>query len=264
MTPFVVVIPARYASTRLPAKPLADIGGKPLIQWVYEQACKSEAQQVVIATDDERIAQAAHVFGAKVVMTRATHESGTDRIHEVASQLGYSGDTVVVNVQGDEPLIPPSVINQVAANLVRSGAPMATLCEPLHQYDDIMNPNMVKVVTDQSGMALYFSRAPIPYDRDQFAAHKDAANSLSSGKETACCNGWYRHLGIYAYRKSLLDQFVAWGPCALEQTEKLEQLRALWHGAQIHVAPAIENLPAGVDTPADLERVRAIVASRGL
>lgn len=254
MTPFVVVIPARYASTRLPAKPLADIGGKPLIQWVYEQACKSDAQRVVIATDDARIAQAAHTFGAEVVMTRATHESGTDRIHEVASQLGFSGDTVVVNVQGDEPLIPPSVINQVAANLVRSGAPMATLCEPLHHYDDIMNPNMVKVVVNQAGMALYFSRAAIPFDRDQF----------SNGKESAYYNGWYRHLGIYAYRKSLLDQFVSWGACALEQTEKLEQLRALWHGAQIHVAPAVESLPAGVDTSADLERVRAIVASRGV
>lgn len=253
MTPFVVVIPARYASTRLPAKPLADIGGKPLIQWVYEQARKSDAQRVVIATDDERIAAVAQGFGAEVVMTRATHESGTDRIHEVATQLGFSGDTVVVNVQGDEPLIPPAVINQVAANLVRSGAPMATLCEPVHHYDEISNPSIVKVVMDQSGMALYFSRAAIPFDRDQFTA----------GRENAYFNGWYRHLGIYAYRKSLLDQFVAWGPCLLEQTEKLEQLRALWHGAHIHVAPAVENLPAGVDTPADLERVRAIVAARG-
>lgn len=254
MTPFVVVIPARYASTRLPAKPLADIGGKPLIQWVYEQACKSEAQRVVIATDDERIEAAVRQFGAEAVMTRQAHESGTDRIHEVASLLGFDKDTVVVNVQGDEPLIPPSVINQVAANLVRSGTPMATLCEPIHQFDDITNPNVVKVVMDQSGLALYFSRAAIPWDRDKFSA----------GKENACFNGWYRHLGIYAYRKSLLDQFVAWGPCALESTEKLEQLRALWHGVRIHVAPAMENLPAGVDTPADLERIRAIVASRGM
>lgn len=264
MTPFVVVIPARYASTRLPAKPLADIAGKPLIQWVYEQARKSEAQRVVIATDDARIEAAAKAFGAEVVMTRADHESGTDRIHEVASLLGFSGDTVVVNVQGDEPLIPPAVINQVAANLVRSGAPMATLCEPIHQYDDIINPNMVKVVTDQSGMALYFSRAAVPYDRDQFSSGKESAGKEPAGKENACFNGWFRHLGIYAYRKSLLDQFVAWGPCVLEQTEKLEQLRALWRGAQIHVAPAVENLPAGVDTPADLERVRAIVAARGV
>lgn len=254
MSPFVVVIPARYASTRLPAKPLADIGGKPLIQWVYEQARKSDAQRVVIATDDARIEAAAKAFGAEVVMTRADHESGTDRIHEVASKLGFSGDTVVVNVQGDEPLIPPAVINQVAANLVRSGAPMATLCEPITSFEDIMNPNMVKVVMDRAGMALYFSRSAIPYDRDQFPA----------SKENAYYNGWYRHLGIYAYRKVLLDQFVGWGPCLLEQTEKLEQLRALWHGAQIHIAPAIESLPAGVDTPADLERVRAIVASRGV
>jgi 3-deoxy-manno-octulosonate cytidylyltransferase (CMP-KDO synthetase) len=254
MSPFVVVIPARYASTRLPAKPLADIGGKPLIQWVYEQARKSDAERVVIATDDPRIEAVARSFGAEVVMTRVDHESGTDRIHEVATLLGFPADTVVVNVQGDEPLIPPAVINQVAANLVRSGAPMATLCEPISAYEDITNPNMVKVVMNIAGMALYFSRSAIPHDRDQF----------SSGKENAYFNGWFRHLGIYAYRKSLLDQFVAWGPCALEQTEKLEQLRALWLGAQIHVAPAIEPLPAGVDTPADLERVRAIVASWGM
>lgn len=254
MTPFVVVIPARYASTRLPAKPLADIGGKPLIQWVYEQACKSDACRVVIATDDSRIEAVAATFGAEVVMTKVNHASGTDRIHEVATRLKFSEETVVVNVQGDEPLIPPSVINQVALNLVESGAPMATLCEPIHQLDEIMNPNMVKVVMNNAGMALYFSRAAIPWDRDHF----------TTGKEPAYFNGWYRHLGIYAYRTSLLNQFVAWGSCPLELTEKLEQLRALWYGAQIHVAPAVESLPAGVDTPADLERIRAIVAARGV
>ncbi|CBL46899.1 3-deoxy-D-manno-octulosonate cytidylyltransferase [gamma proteobacterium HdN1] len=253
VTSFVVVIPARFASTRLPAKPLADIAGKPLIQWVYEQARKSEAQRVIIATDDARIETAARAFGAEVVMTRATHESGTDRIQEVASQLGLSNDMIIVNVQGDEPMIPPALINQVAENLTQSGAPMATLCEPIQHYNEITNPNVVKVVMDCRGMALYFSRAMVPFDRDRFSAGVDEKTELT---------GWYRHLGIYAYRKSLLDQFVNWGPCLLEQTEKLEQLRALWHGVLIHVAPAEEALPPGVDTPADLERIRAILGAR--
>lgn len=251
MTEYRVIIPARYASTRLPGKPLQDIAGKPMIQRVYEQACRSQATEVIIATDDVRIEAAAKEFGARVVMTREDHESGTDRLQEVVSKLGLADDDIVVNVQGDEPLIPPVVIDQVARNLANSSAGISTLSEPVHSIETVFDPNAVKVVADASGYALYFSRAPIPYSRDTYEA------ATRSGALPAHMSV-QRHIGIYGYRVSLLHSFVGWGSCALEKTECLEQLRAMWHGVKIHVEQAEETPPAGVDTPADLERVRAL------
>ncbi len=245
---FTVVIPARFASTRFPGKPLQDIAGLPMIQRVWLQAQKSAAQQVVIATDDQRIFEVCQGFGAHVVMTRDDHESGTDRLAEVVAQLGLPADAIVVNVQGDEPLIPPAVIDQVAANLAQyTQAAMATLAEPIVDIASVLNPNVVKVSTDVQGYALTFSRAPLPWPRDAFAKSQAV---LPEGVE------FRRHIGIYAYRAGFLADFVAWGPCQLELTESLEQLRALWNGARIHVADALEAPPAGVDTLEDLQRVR--------
>lgn len=247
---FSVVIPARYASTRFPGKPLADIAGKPMIQHVYERALLSEAERVIVATDDQRIADVATGFGAEVCMTSADHPSGTDRLQEVVHKLGFYADDIVVNVQGDEPLIPPRVINQVAHNLkAESGAGIATLSEPITDIESLLNPNVVKVVSDTRGMALYFSRAPIPWPRDAFAKDPTAMPSGYS---------WQRHIGIYAYRVKMLNEFVRWEPAPIEETECLEQLRAMWNGAKIHVDVADELPPAGVDTPEDLERLRAL------
>jgi 3-deoxy-manno-octulosonate cytidylyltransferase (CMP-KDO synthetase) len=252
-TAFTVVIPARYQSTRLPGKPLQMIAGKPMIQHVWEQACKSSAARVVVATDDARIESACQAFGAEVVMTNADHESGTDRLAEVCQVLGLGADAIVVNVQGDEPLIPPVVIDQVAANLAASReAAMATLAEPIPDVQALFNPNVVKVVTDMHGLALTFSRAPLPWARDEFANDRDALPSHVP---------YRRHIGIYAYRAGFLQDFVQWGPCWLESTERLEQLRALWHGVRIHVADAVQAPPAGVDTPEDLERVRRLLGA---
>ncbi len=251
---YTVVIPARYASTRLPGKPLADIGGKPMVQHVYERACESRAGRVVIATDDARIETACKAFGAEVVMTSPDHASGTDRLEEVARKLGFAPDDRVVNVQGDEPLIPPALIDQVADNLEAfPDAAIATLCEPISDIDNVFNPNCVKVVTDERGMAHYFSRAPIPWARDQWSALGPAElpTSLPDGVD------FYRHIGIYGYRVRLLTDFVCWSPAPTEQAESLEQLRALYNGARIHVAEACRRPPAGVDTEADLERLRA-------
>ena len=251
---FTVVIPSRFASTRLPGKPLQLIAGKPMVQHVWEQACKSSAQQVVVATDDQRIVDACNAFGAHVVLTRADHESGTDRLAEVATQLGLASDAIVVNVQGDEPMIPPQVIDQVAANLAaHPEARMATLAEPIEDAQTLFNPNVVKVVSDINELALTFSRATLPWARDDFALHPD---TLPAGVP------YRRHIGIYAYRAGFLHDFVSWGPCWLENTERLEQLRALWHGVRIHVADVLEAPPAGVDTPEDLERVRRLLEAR--
>lgn len=248
---FTVVIPARFASTRLPGKPLLDIAGRPMIQHVFERACQSDAQRVVVATDDERIADTVAGFGGEALMTAADHPSGTDRIEEVSRLLDLDEDALVVNVQGDEPLIPPAVINQVAANLAANpAAGIATLCEPVASSADFFNPNIVKVVADEVGFALYFSRAPIPWDRDGFVGDTDTAPVPSRAR---------RHLGIYAYRVSLLRRFVGWEPAALEQTESLEQLRAMANGARIHVADAVAVVPPGVDTAEDLAAVRAII-----
>tara|TARA_R110002110_G_scaffold66978_1_gene183141 strand:+ start:242924 stop:243688 length:765 start_codon:yes stop_codon:yes gene_type:complete len=250
---FSVVIPARFGSTRLPGKPLLDIGGKPMVQRVWEQACLSNARQVVIATDDQRILSAAGEFGAVACMTDADHPSGTDRLQQVAQQLDWSDEHIVVNVQGDEPLIPPAVIDQVAANLAQQAqAAVATLCEPVSSVAELMNPNVVKVVRDSNSLAMYFSRAPIPWPRDAFATAQAELPVLGS---------WYRHIGIYAYRTRFLHQYVSWNPAPLEQLEQLEQLRALFHGERIHVDVAAAAVPGGVDTAEDLESVRAALGT---
>lgn len=250
---FIVVIPARYGSTRFPGKPLQLIAGKPMIEHVWRQARQSGAARVVIATDDGRIKAACEGFGAEAVMTRADHESGTDRLAEVAVTLDLADDAIVVNVQGDEPLIPPQVIDLVASNLnANPQARMATLAEPLTDAQHLFNPNVVKVVADLNGLALTFSRAPLPWARDALARHP---GRLPEGVP------YRRHIGIYGYRAGFLRDFVQWGPCWLEKTESLEQLRALWHGERIHVADAPMALPPGVDTPEDLERVRRLLGA---
>lgn len=250
---FTVVIPARLASTRLPDKPLADIGGKPMIVRVAERAHASSARRTVVATDAAEVAAACAAHGIEAVLTRADHPSGTDRLAEVATLLGLADDAIVVNVQGDEPLVPPSIIDQVAANLAaHPEAGIATLCEEIHDPAALFNPNIVKVVSDKNGLALTFSRATLPWARDAFAVDRE---SLPANVP------YRRHIGIYAYRARFLRDFVAWGPCWLEDTECLEQLRALWHGVRIHVADALEAPQAGVDTPEDLERVRRILGA---
>lgn len=243
---FNIVIPARYDSSRLPGKPLADINGKPMIQHVYERACESGAAEVVIATDNSRVGEAAKDFGAVVCMTRADHESGTDRLCEVLDRLGWDDATVVVNLQGDEPLMPPTIIDQVANNLLQhNAADCATLYTNL-SADEARDPNIVKLVTDVEGYAMYFSRAVIPFVRDPEAIEAPE---------------YKRHLGLYAYTGKLLRLFREMTPCVLEQTEKLEQLRLLWNGRRIHAALALALPGHGVDTPADLERVRHLLAS---
>lgn len=250
-TEFSIVIPARYASTRLPAKPLRDIAGKPMIQRVHEQATRAGAKRVIVATDDRRIADTVRAFGGEVMMTRADHPSGTDRLQEVAARCGFDGNEILVNVQGDEPLIPPAVIAQVARNLAQhSDAAAATLCEPIATEADFRNPNIVKVVADTRGMALYFSRAPIPWPRDHFLAGNAG---LPEGFPAR------RHLGIYAYRVRELNEFVTWPMAPLEAIECLEQLRFLWQGRRIHVADACAPVPGGVDTEEDLVRVTALL-----
>lgn len=254
MQEFSVVIPARYASTRLPGKPLLSIAGKPMIQHVYERALASSASDVCIATDDERIAEAAQAFGANYCMTRADHESGTDRIQEVAAKMQWADDRIIVNVQGDEPLIPAAVINQVASLLANSSqAGMATLAEKINDIESVMNPNIVKVVMSNCHHALYFSRAPIPWDRDSWQQLTDEHSQ--QGLQT----DYYRHIGIYAYRANFLHQFVTWPMAKLEAIEKLEQLRAMENGVQIMVQEACETIPAGVDTEADLALVKSLL-----
>jgi 3-deoxy-manno-octulosonate cytidylyltransferase (CMP-KDO synthetase) len=250
---FRVVIPARFASTRLPGKALLAIAGKPMIQWVHERARTSRATEVLIATDDVRIAAAGRAFGALVEMTSAAHQSGTDRIAEVARTQQWGANDIVVNVQGDEPLMPPALIDQVASLLLdNAAAGMATLASPLARLEDFLDPNVVKVVADAAGRALYFSRAPIPWNRD------GATTGLASQRTFA---GARRHIGIYAYRVSALLRLAALPPTPLEQTEKLEQLRALENGIEIRVADAIELPGPDVNTPADLERVAARLGS---
>jgi 3-deoxy-manno-octulosonate cytidylyltransferase (CMP-KDO synthetase) len=243
---FIVIIPARYQSSRLPGKPLLDIAGKPMLMHVVERARQSSARAVYVATDDERIRAACTDAGVPVCMTDPLHASGTDRSAEVAGQLGLADDSIVVNVQGDEPLIPPAVIDQVAANLaVRPGTGICTLYAPLVDAAEFHNPNAVKLVTDALGRVLYFSRAPIPWPREGLDT-----GSLALAK---------RHVGLYAYRVKVLQQFVAWPPSPLEETEKLEQLRAMYHGIEIHAAQCCEYIPAGVDTQADLDHIRLLL-----
>ncbi len=243
---FTVVIPARYASSRLPGKPLQEIAGKPMIEHVWRQACKSSAQRVVVATDDARILEACRGFGAEALLTRPEHNSGTDRLAEVATALGLAADAIVVNVQGDEPLVDPALIGAVARHLHdHPQAAIATACHRIHDRAEMLNPNVVKVVLDREGYALYFSRAPIPYARDAFAAGEFPP-------DLPVC----RHVGIYAYRTGFLKVYGSLTPAAIEQFEALEQLRAMWHGYRISVAVTAEQPAVGVDTAEDLERVR--------
>lgn len=246
---FRVVIPARYGSTRLPGKPLREIAGRTMIEHVYRRALESGASEVIVATDDQRISGVCQGFGANVCMTRPDHLSGTDRIAEVVRSKGWSNETLVVNVQGDEPGLPPQLINQVATLLARRmDAQIATLATPVSSMHEFMDVNAVKVVADSSGRALYFSRAPIPWERDTATSGLQSQTSF---------NGAWRHLGLYAYRVGALLQLAAAQPSPLELTEKLEQLRAMEMGMTIMVALAACQPGQGVDTQADLDRVAA-------
>jgi 3-deoxy-manno-octulosonate cytidylyltransferase (CMP-KDO synthetase) len=239
---FHVIIPARYGSTRFPGKPLADLAGKPMVVHVCERAAKSGAAGVHVATDDRRIAQAVRAHGHSAIMTRTDHPSGTDRLAEAARKLALRESEIVVNVQGDEPLIAPKLINQVARILTRQKkASVSTACHAIHDAPSLANPNVVKVVLDAEGYALYFSRSRIPFPREPGAA----------------C---YRHAGIYGYRVGFLKKYARLKPAPLEQSEALEQLRVLWHGLRIAVAVSETEIPPGVDTPEDLEAVRRIVS----
>lgn len=248
---FRVVIPARYASSRLPGKPLLDIAGKPMVQHVYERASSCGAHSVVVATDDNRIAEAVTDFGGEVCLTSEEHPSGTDRLAEVVSMMGYPDEDIIVNMQGDEPLIPPQLIQQVAMDLTQfPDASISTICTPIDTVEELFNPNVVKVVMDKQHYAIYFSRATIPWHRDAFM--KDKASMPDATQ-------YHRHLGIYAYRSSFLKHYSSLAISPLEQIESLEQLRAIWHGYRIHVSVAVEPPGMGVDTEEDLLLVRDIL-----
>lgn len=250
---FVVAIPARYGSTRLPGKPLREISGRPMILHVAERALQAGAREVVVATDDQRIAEALSGSGVDVCMTAQHHVSGTDRLAEVTALRAWRDDTIVVNLQGDEPLAPPAGIRAVAALLAASSAPMATLCTQISSAEELYSAACVKVIVDANGLALYFSRAAIPHARDAMAQD---AHALPGGID------YLRHIGIYAYRAGFLRTFSAMPPGRLEQIESLEQLRALEAGHAIAVAQTPESFPAGVDTEADLTRVNALLGTR--
>jgi 3-deoxy-manno-octulosonate cytidylyltransferase (CMP-KDO synthetase) len=246
---FRVVIPARYASSRLPGKPLADIGGRPMVLHVLERALQAGAESVVVATDDVRVLQAVEAAGHQALMTSPDHQSGTERLVEVAETLGWPDSTLVVNVQGDEPLIDPALIREAARQLVLHGdAVMATLAHPIHDHADFVNPNVVKVVADEAGYALYFSRAPIPWPRDAFATQQPMPHEF----------GALRHIGLYAYRAGFLRTYASLASSPLERYEMLEQLRVLWHGHRISLGVTPIAPAPGVDTPEDLARVRAL------
>jgi len=254
MTRYHIVIPARMASQRLPGKPLLPIAGKPLIEHVYRRACEATAQSVVIATDSPELQEAAVRFGAEVVMTSAAHESGSDRIAECVDIQGWPDDALVVNLQGDEPLMPAACLEQAAELLERTpGSDVASLYWPIDLPAQVEDPNVVKVVVDEAGNALYFSRSVVPHPRN-FSTVSSAMNSGAT---------WKRHIGLYAYRVRALQAFTSMAPSPLESVEKLEQLRFLEAGRGIVMARACEFIPAGVDTPEDLERVRGLVPGSG-
>ncbi len=249
MTGFQVIIPARYDSTRLPGKVLRPIAGRALIEHVHRVARAAGPAAVHVATDDERVAAACRGFGARVLMTSAAHTTGTDRIAECVERLGLADEVIVVNLQGDEPLTPPAALVTVAQALEREPeAAVATLCTGIVDSSEVRNPNAVKVVFDQRGMALYFSRAPIPFQRDRVAADGGPPGL------------WFRHLGVYAYRAGFLKKAAALAPAPAEQAEKLEQLRWLHHGARIHVSVVAQAIPPGVDTEEDLARVARVLS----
>jgi 3-deoxy-manno-octulosonate cytidylyltransferase (CMP-KDO synthetase) len=257
---FRVVIPARYASSRLPGKPLADIGGRPMVLHVVERALQAGAESVVVATDDSRVQQAVAAAGYPVLMTSPDHQSGTERLVEVAETLGWDDDTLVVNVQGDEPLIDPALIREAARQLVlHQDAVMATLAHPIHDHADFINPNVVKVVADEAGYALYFSRAPIPWPRDAFAAQQANSDKFGGSQQTMPHElGALRHIGLYAYRAGFLRTYASLAVSPLERYEMLEQLRVLWHGYRISLGVTPSAPAPGVDTPEDLARVRTL------
>ena len=255
---FSVIIPARYASSRLPGKPLADIAGKPMIQHVWEKALLSGAKRVIIATDHPKIVEAANAFGAEVCLTSEQHTSGTERLAEVVAQLAIPDDEIIVNIQGDEPLIPPVIVKQVADNLQKYQVNMATLSVDIDEPQELFNPNVVKVLTDKNGYVLYFSRAVIPWHRDQFATVYQQPEQIHHYAITA--QNYQRHIGIYAYKAGFIRQYVAWQPTALEQCESLEQLRVLWNGERIHCEKALAVPAVGVDTYEDLEKVRELLS----
>jgi 3-deoxy-manno-octulosonate cytidylyltransferase (CMP-KDO synthetase) len=242
---FIAIIPARYASTRLLAKPLADINGKPMVVHVMERANESGASRVIVAVDHPEVAKAVEAVGGEICMTSLDHYSGTERLAEVIKHYGFDDDQIIVNVQGDEPMIPPLIVRQVAENLASSCVSMATLAVPINSTEEAFNPNTVKVVIDAQGYALYFSRATIPWDRQGFATSQETIGDTL-----------LRHIGIYAYRAGFVRLYVSWQPSQLEQIELLEQLRVLWYGEKIHVAVAKVIPSVGVDTPDDLQRVR--------
>lgn len=244
---FKVVIPARYGSSRLPGKPLLEIAGKPMIRHVCERAGESRADEVVVATDDARIADTCAAFGADVALTRTDHRSGSDRLAEVAAIRGWPRDSILVNLQGDEPCMPPALIDQVAHDLASHGSVgMATLAYPIGDTKTLFDPHVVKVVMDADGYALYFSRAPIPWHRDEF---------LGEGERLPQSVRFLRHIGLYAYRAAFLERFVSWPPARLELAESLEQLRVLWHGEKIHVTQAAQEPGPGVDIASDVQAV---------
>lgn len=251
---FRVVIPARYASSRLPGKLLLDIAGKPMIQHVYERAVESGAESVIIAADDERIRKVAEEFGATVCMTSPEHQSGTERLAEAVVAMGYLEEDIIVNVQGDEPLIPPTLISQVAEDLEKfENARMATLYEPIKTIEELFDPHKVKVVMNKRGYALYFSRAPIPWDRDHFTI--PPAQQALNGE-------YFRHIGLYAYRVGFIQEYTEWESSPLEKIEALEQLRILWNGGRIHLTQARKSVPGDVNTEEDLQKVRQLLSKK--
>ena len=253
---FKVVIPARYASTRLPGKPLLDIAGKPMIAHVCERAREADAEEIIVATDNERIFQTVSDLGIKAVMTRPDHQSGTERIAEVARLCGWAGVDIIVNLQGDEPLIPPATIREAASALAgQKLAGIATLAAKIIDSEEIFNPNVVKVVLNKAGYALYFSRAPIPWERDTFA---------QSGRKPSGKISYLRHIGLYAYTVDFLNRYCSWEASPLESVESLEQLRILWHGEAVLVKVVDKTPEAGVDTEQDLKRVEQVLSLESL
>lgn len=260
MTDFHIIIPARLNSERLPKKVLLDIGGKPMIQHVYERARASGAASVTIATDDESIESVCEQFGATVCMTQSTHRSGTERIAEAAANIGFDEDEIVVCLQADEPLMSPQLIAEAANQLsMHDHVKVATLATPLKASEELLNPNIVKVILNYRNVAIYFSRAPIPWERDQFAKlYSDPASRAS----LKLADAYYRHIGLYAYRAAFLETYASWSACALEKLESLEQLRIIWNGYRIHVGLTDVKVPGGVDTPEDYARVKSAVSVR--
>jgi 3-deoxy-manno-octulosonate cytidylyltransferase (CMP-KDO synthetase) len=249
---FTVIIPARFESSRLPGKPLKDINGKPMIEWTWRQAKQSGAERIIIATESQAVKTICEDFGAEVCLTGDQHQSGTERIAEVIETLALSNDEIIVNVQGDEPMLPPELMHQVAEGLQFNPLiSMATLCEPIEEVETVFDPHAVKVSRNVHDLAINFSRAPLPWSRDTFL---DNATILP--------NNWHykRHIGLYAYRAGFVKQYVAWPECDLEKVEKLEQLRVLWHGEAILVLDALCDAGVGVDTPEDLEVVRGLLS----